>query len=116
MTKPSPNDLITNILVVIICFVCLISCSTSILLLREIDNLRADLVNQRATFDKRHLYLNRRIDLADLAARDANILAESAWTIADKKRTDKWHWIEGLTTDEISLVWKQHVENGAPLP
>ena len=53
----------------------------------------------------RQNYLNRRIDLVDIAAGEATNMAHSAWDTADSTRTDKWDWMIGKTTDEITKIY-----------
>lgn len=116
MEKPRLYDLHSNILLVIICICGLSICWTQFKQAETITKLTISLEQQKKISQERQTYLNRRIDLVDLAIRDANITAESAWLMADKKKTSKWNWIEGRTTQEVTAIWTDHLKNGTPLP
>jgi hypothetical protein len=115
MEKPKINDLITNILIIIVCTCSIILCNQLFQNVKHINELSLLVKQQEKLSAARQGYLNRRIDLVDLAARDATITANSAWDQADKTRTDD-SWMEGRTTEEIDSIWNDHAVNKTPLP
>lgn len=109
------SNLITNILIIIVCICSIVLCGQLLKNTEYINELSFLLKQQEKISAERQGYLNRRINLIDLAVRDATIIANSAWDQADKTHTDD-SWMEGRTTEEIDSIWNDHTVNKTPLP
>jgi len=102
--KPRLYDLVTNVLITGICIAGLLGVWEQYSQAKHINNLFNLIEQQNIISATRQGYLNQRIDLVDLSARNANNTAQSAWSQADKSRVRRYEWMIGKTTDEIDAI------------